>query len=197
MEPLLILYHCGSVAWERDRLLGLNGLTLQKRNYGISLSISALMGENWDPKKQHRGIHKPKPLAVIITGFSWKSGSHWSHSKPTGSSPLIHCPDSLNWWLICELGGDSGPADAFLMFSGMWEPQPTPMGSLAESHIHHTWTGIDWNSASDRGSRCKQPMSSTTRELGEMLLPETLQIKKGYGKAHGFSGGKKEEKPVF
>lgn len=191
MEPLLILYHCGSVAWERHRLLGLNGLTLQKRNYGISLSISAMMGENWDPKKQHRGIRKPKPLAVIITGFSW----NWSHCKPIGFSPV----GSLSWLteLVAHLWAGWGlrPSWCFPdVFSGMWEPQPTPTGSLAESHVHHIWTGIDWNSASDRGSRCKQPMSSQTGELGEMLLPDPFQIKKGYGKAHGFSGKKKKEK---
>lgn len=106
---------------------------------------------------------------------------------------------SLSWLteLVAHLWAGWGlrPSWCFPdVFSGMWEPQPTPKGSLAESHVHHIWTGIDWNSASDRGSRCKQPMSSQTGELGEMLLPDPFQIKKGYGKAHGFSGEKKKKK---
>jgi len=83
LSPSLILYHYGSVAWERGQLvpLGLNVLTFLKRNYGLLFSISVMMGDNQDPKKRHRVIHKTKPLAVMITCFSWNSAVHWSHCK--------------------------------------------------------------------------------------------------------------------
>lgn len=70
----LILYHYGSVAWKKWQivLLSLNVFTFLKRNYRISLSISVMMGENWDPKKQHRVIHKTKTLAVMIPCFSYR-----------------------------------------------------------------------------------------------------------------------------
>lgn len=158
MEPLLILCRYGSVAWERGRLLGSNGFTFQKTKYGISLSISAMVRENWDPKKQHRANLKTKPPAVIITCFLWNWGSHWSHCKILDFSPSVHCSDSRNWWLTCELGGDSGPADVFLECSVECECLSQPSWEAwQKNRVHHILTGISWNSASDTGSRCEQP----------------------------------------
>lgn len=120
-----------------------------------------------------------KPVELRLTGITVHT--HWFFSIGSLS------------WLTCELHGDT----AQLMFPGvlsrMSVPLPTIPGCLAESPVHHIFTGINWNSASDTGSRCKQLMSSKRRELGEMLLPEPFQIKKGYGKAHGFSGKKKRK----
>lgn len=71
----ILLWICGMKKGQII-LLGLKVFIFLERNYGISLSISVMMGENWDPKKHHRMIHKTKPLGVMIPCFS-----HQSHCK--------------------------------------------------------------------------------------------------------------------
>lgn len=41
-----------------------------------------------------------KPLAVIITRFSWNLGSHWSHCKPIGEYECLSQPSQAAWQKI-------------------------------------------------------------------------------------------------
>lgn len=127
------------MAWVREQLvlLSLNVLTFLKRNYGISLSISMTMGENWDSKKWHKVIYKTTScndhmlfMELSSIPITLQNQSFFSTSSLFWLTDLV--AHQRAGWGVKPSWHFSG------VFNGMKAPLPTHIGSLAENKIFIT-----------------------------------------------------------